>query len=155
MRSAFTLVEVLVAVVIATIVGAGLLQLNSNYSNLFGQIQKKSSSSEVMSIFGLHADLKYNRTDKTLYDLLEDDYEIENDDLRKYLKDQKFAYTEHLVDTITLGEEELGGEFGDYSMDEGSETSALAPVIQFEILDIVFKNKEMQGAILHVRPVEL
>ncbi len=153
MRSAFTLVEVLVATVIATVAGAGLLQLNSNYTYLFSQIKEKSVSSEVVSLIGLHADIKYNKTTKSLYDILDKTYDIENDDLRKYLKDQSFDYTENLVETITFGDEDSEEE--EFSMGESEEVSALAPIIQFELLDIVIKNKQLRGSILHVRLIEL
>ena len=154
MRSAFTLVEVLVATVIATVAGAGLLQLNSNYTHLFSTIKDKSVISEVVSIIGLHADIKYNKTTKSLYDILDKTYDIENDDLRKYLKDQSFDYNEHLVDTITFGEDDLGDE-EEFSMDDTQETSALAPIIQFELIDISIKNKTKRGSILDIRLIEL
>ncbi len=153
MRNAFTLIEVLVATVIATVAGAGLLQLNSNYTNLFTKINEKSISSEVVSLIGLHADIKYNKTTKSLYDILDRSYEIKNDDLRKYLKNQSFDYKEHLVETITFGDE--GQEEEEFSMGDSNEVSALAPVIQFELIDIAIKNKQLQGSILHVRLIEL
>ncbi len=153
MRNAFTLIEVLVATVIATVAGAGLLQLNSNYTNLFTKINEKSISSEVVSLVGLHADIKYNKTTKSLYDILDRSYEIKNDDLRKYLKNQSFDYKEHLVETITFGDE--GQEEEEFSMGDSNEVSALAPVIQFELIDIAIKNKQLQGSILHVRLIKL
>jgi prepilin-type N-terminal cleavage/methylation domain-containing protein len=153
MRSGFTLVEVLVATVIATVAGAGLLQMNSNYTKLFTHIQEKSLSSETVSLIGLHADIKYNKTSKTLFDILDKTYEIDNDDLRKYLKDQKFDYSEHLVETITFGED--GEEEEAFSMGESEDVSALAPVIQFEIIEVSIKNKDLRGSILHVRSIEL
>lgn len=154
MRSAFTLIEVLVATVIATVAGAGLLQLNSNYTYLFSKIKDKSVGSEIVSIIGLHADIKYNKTTKSLYDILDKTYDIKNDDLRKYLKDEKFDYSEHLVETITFGEDGEKQE-KESGMDDTQETSALAPVIQFELIDVGIKNKNLQNSILHVRLVKL
>ena len=155
MRKAFTLVEVLVATVIATVAGAGLLQLNSNYTYLFSSIKDKSVISEVVSIVGLHADVKYNKTTKSLYDILDKTYEIENDDLRKYLKDQSYDYNEHLIDTITFGEDELGEDKEEFSMDDTQETSAMAPIIQFELIDVNIKNKTQRGSIMDIRLIEL
>lgn len=153
MRSAFTLIEVLVATVIATVAGAGLLQLNSNYTNLFVKIKEKSVSSEVVSLVGLHANIKYNKTKKSLYDILDRTYEIKNDDLRKYLKDQSFDYSENLVETITFGDEDFEEE--EFSMGDSNDVSALAPIIQFELIDVAISNKELRGSILHVRLVKL
>jgi len=153
MRSAFTLIEVLVATVIATVAGAGLLQMNSNYTKIFSRIKEKSLSSETVSLIGLHTNIKYNKTSKTLFDILDNTYEIDNDDLRKYLKDQKFDYKENLVETITFGED--GEEDEDFSMGDNKDVSALAPVIQFEIINVSIINRELSGSILHIRPIKL
>lgn len=155
MRSAFTIIEVVIAAFIATIAGVGLLQMNANYAFLFGRMEQKSISSEVLSLVGFHADQKYHKTTKTLEELLDRTYDIQNDDLRKWLGDTKLDYTEHLIETITLGEEELGGDFGNYEMEDSSETSALAPVIQFELLEIHVEGERIRGSVLHVRPVRL
>ncbi|MEJ2468886.1 MAG: prepilin-type N-terminal cleavage/methylation domain-containing protein, partial [Campylobacterales bacterium] len=80
MRSAFTIIEVLAAVAIATIVGAAMLKMNS--SNLFflGQLKQTSQVSEDLAVAALHADKRFNRDDKSLYDLMEGAYAIDNDD---------------------------------------------------------------------------
>ncbi len=155
MRSAFTIIEVVIAAFIATLAGVGLLQMNANYAFLFERMEHKSISSETLSLVGLHANIKYHKTTKTLEDLLDRTYEIENDDLRKWLGDTKLDYTEHLIETITLGEEELGGDFGSYEMDESVERSVVAPVIQFELLEIHVEGETVRGSVLHVRPVTL
>jgi len=150
MRSAFTLIEVLVATVIASIAGMALLQMNSNNTHLFKQIQYRSSNSESVSLIALHSDKKYNKTCKSLYDILDTTYDIKNDDLRKYLKDTKVDYNEKVIETITFGESESSEE--SEMMEEGMSTSA--PVIQFELVQIVVKNQEGQNAILTARMFE-
>jgi prepilin-type N-terminal cleavage/methylation domain-containing protein len=152
MRSAFTLIEVITAAAIASIAGMALLQMNSNYAFLFTKLQKVSTMSEKISIVGQHADLKYKRTTKSLYDILDRTYEIDNDELRKYLKDQRFDYNERLVATITFGEEGESEE-EEFSMDDTQESPAVAPLIQFELLQISIKNKKEQGMILHTRAI--
>ncbi len=151
MRHAFTLVEVIAATAIASIAGMALLQMNSNYAFLFSKLQKVSTMSEKISIIGNHADTKYNRTTKTLYDILDRTYTIDNDDLRKYLKDQKYNYKERLVATITFGEEEI--EEDEFSMGDSQEVSTAAPLIQFELIQISIKNDSEQGMILQTRPL--
>ena len=151
MRNAFTLVEVIAATAIASIAGMALLQMNTNYAFLFTKLQKVSTMSEKISIIGNHADTKYNRTSKTLYDILDRTYTIDNDDLRKYLKDQKYDYKERLVATITFGEEEIEEEA--FSMGDSQEMSADSPLIQFELIQISIKNDSEQGMILHTRPI--
>ncbi len=151
MRTAFTLVEVIAAAAIASIAGIALLQMNSNYIFLFSKLQKVSTMSEKISIIGNHADIKYNRTSKTLYDILDRTYTIDNDDFRKYLKEQKFDYNERLIATITFGEENMQEE--EFSMSDSEETSDIAPIIQFELMQISIKNNSEQGMILQTRPL--
>ncbi len=156
MRKAFTLIEVLVATVIATIAGMALLQMNSNNTHLFKQIQYRSSNSEPISIIALHSDKKYHRTTKSLYDILDNTYDIKNDDLRKYLKDAKIDYTEKVIEIITFGESEMDEESQESQMRDKSEVmekemSTSAPIIQFELVQIVIKNEESKNAILTAR----
>ncbi len=156
MRKAFTLIEVLVATVIATISGMALLQMNSNNTHLFKQIQYRSSNSEPISIIALHSDKKYHRTTKSLYDILDNTYDIKNDDLRKYLKDAKIDYTEKVIEIITFGESEMDEESQESQMRDKSEVmekemSTSAPIIQFELVQIVIKNEESKNAILTAR----
>ncbi|MEA1918825.1 MAG: prepilin-type N-terminal cleavage/methylation domain-containing protein [Campylobacterota bacterium] len=151
MRSAFTLVEVIAATAIASIAGLALLQMNSNYAFMFSKLKQSSTMSEQISLIGNHADSKYHRTSKTLYDILDRTYTIDNDDLRKYLKDKKFDYNERLVATISFGEEEMEEE--EFSMGDSQETSAAAPIVQFELIQVSIKNSETQGMILHTRPI--
>jgi prepilin-type N-terminal cleavage/methylation domain-containing protein len=158
MRQGFTLIEVVAAVAIATISGAALLQMSANSLNFFTKIHEKSLVSEELSLVGAHADIKFNRTTKSLDDILDRSYNIDNDELRDYLKAQTFDYNEVVLETITLDEDSLGD-----SEDEESEIaedirdtqdptqSALAPVIQFEIVQVSIKNKKEHGSILQVR----
>ena len=154
MRSAFTLVEVLVATAIATVSGAALLQMNTNSTLLFEKIIAKSSISEKLSLFGLHGDIKYNRTTKSLYDILDRRYEIKNDELRKFLKDQSYDYQEKVVETISF-DDEPSNETGDESTDQFYNDEEVAPpLIQFEIIQIFVKSKIDKGIIYQVRLVD-
>ncbi len=162
MRNAFTLIEVLVATVIATIAGMALLQMNSNNTHLFKQIQYRSSNSEPISIIALHSDKKYHRTTKSLYDILDNAYDIKNDDLRKYLKDTKIDYREKVIDIIAFGESEMDEASQESQMGDMSERSEMmekemstsAPIIQFELIQIVIKSDESKNAILTARMFE-
>ncbi len=156
MRSAFTLIEVLVATIIASIAGMALLQMNANNTHLFKQIQYRSSNSEMLSLIALHNDVKYNKTTKTLDDILDNTYTIANDDLRKYLKETRIDYNEKVIELITFGASEE--ETPDVSMADQETTmaqdeqmSGVAPVIQFELVQIIVKNDEGKNAILTAR----
>ncbi|UFS62158.1 prepilin-type N-terminal cleavage/methylation domain-containing protein [Sulfurimonas sp. HSL-3221] len=155
MRPAFTLVEVLAAVAIAAIAGAALLKMNS--SNLFflGQLEQTSRMTEDLAVASLHADKRFHRSDKTLYDLLRDSYTIENDDLRAYLKSQQFRYTETLVDTISFDTgmltegAETGKEFGARDI----EAAGAVPPIQFELIQVTLSAERRHGSMLTIRPI--
>ncbi len=158
MRAGFTLIEVLVATVIASIAGMALLQMNSNNMHLFKQIQYRSSNSETLSLIALHNDKKYNRTTKELFVILDDTYDITNDDLRKYLKETKIDYSEKLIELITFGasEDEMSqsNTMAEQEMSmaqEQQQVSGVAPVIQFELIQIIVKNDEGKNAILSAR----
>ncbi len=150
MRGAFTLIEVLVATVIASIAGMALLQMNSNNMHLFKQIQYRSSNSEPISLIALHGDKKYNKTTKSLYDILGKTYDIKNDDLRKYLKDYRVDYNEMLIETIKFDESEAEAENDEMIQEE--DTSV--PIIQFELIQIVAKTEQGQNAILTARIIK-
>jgi prepilin-type N-terminal cleavage/methylation domain-containing protein len=153
MRSGFTLIEVLVAAVIASVAGLALLKTNGSNTLLFTKLMGYSRASEELSLVGVHADKRFNRTTKSLYDILDRSYDIVNDDLRKHLKSVKYTYNETLVDTITFGEE--GVKENDESQEEGAEEDVAAgvPLIQFELIRVSIKNDSLHGSILKVRPL--
>jgi prepilin-type N-terminal cleavage/methylation domain-containing protein len=155
MRSAFTLVEVLAAVAIATIAGAAMLKMNS--SNLFflGQLKQTSQVSEDLAVAALHADKRFNRNDESLFDLMGDTYAIDNDDLRRYLKAQNYRYSETVADTISFGTGMLTGSEEDDNGNEAAnvEAAAAVPMIQFELISITLASDKRHGSIMQIRPM--
>ena len=140
MRPAFTLVEVLAAAMIATIAGIALLQMNSQNLFLFSRLTQKASVSETLSLVGNHADSRFNHTTKSLYDLLDNTYEIENDELRKYLQDQKYDYSERVVATVSFNSEGMSEQNASFT-DEEMQDAASAPLIQFELVQVGVKTR--------------
>ena len=153
MRRGFTLVEVLVATVIAMIVGVALLKISSSNLQLFERLHVKSFEDEMISIAGIHGDPMLNRTTKTLYDILEDTYEITNDELRKRLKDTRYDYRESVVDTVIFGSPVENKNSDEIPFDSITdvETPENSPLIQFEIMHIQLKNSHFNDSILQVR----
>jgi len=157
MRGAFTLIEVLAAVAIASIAGIALLKMNSSHLFLLGKLQNYSVINEVLAVGAMHNAVTYNRSDKTLYDLLEADYTIGNDDLRQYLKSQKYTYTETVADTITFDAGMFSSDMNASEEMEKSdnaaveEAAAAAPLIQFELVKITLKDGTRHGSILQIR----
>jgi len=153
MRPAFTLVEVIAAAAIASLAGIALLQMNSQSMFLFSRLKETSAMSEKLSIVGNHADKRFNHTSKTLYDILGGTYEIENDELRKYLESRKFDYSERVVETITFGGEDSGETEEDAYTQKAMEDAAAAPLIQFELVQVGIRDEDEHGAVLMARPL--
>lgn len=155
MRPGFTLVEVVAAAAIASIAGIALLQMNSQSIFLFSRLRETASAAELLSIVGNHADSRFNRTEKSLYDLLDGTYTIDNDELRRYLQRERISYTERLVDTIGLdGSTANVGDSPEMGQTQKElEDAAAAPIIQFELVQVVMKTKDLHGAILVARPL--
>lgn len=154
MRPAFTLMEVLVAAMIASVAGLALMQTSSNNNFLFERLKHVASMSEQVSVIGFNGDIAYNRTTKSLYDMLDKRYLIDNDELRTYLKDKKFDYREQVAETITFGEsgmQEIEDE-NPFSMDESDSKSA--QLLQFELIRISIKNDTEQGMILRAKGLD-
>ena len=155
MRSGFTLIEIMIAAAITSIVGMALLAMSNNTTHLFNTIKSSSNMAESLSLIGAHGDLKYNHTEKTLYDILDKSYTIDNDELRRFLQKSRYSYNEKVIDTITFGED------GEIKEDDNTEQEELnredlenqAPLIQFELIQISIKNPTSKGYILQVRPI--
>ncbi len=152
MREGFTMVEVLVAAVIASFAGMALLQTNNSNTLLFSKLKSLSESTEELSLVATHADKRFNRSNKSLYDILDRQYDIQNDDFRKYLKETKYDYTETLIDTIIFGDDGEAENSEDTNMlyEENSES---VPTLQFELIKISIRNETSHGAIIKIRPL--
>lgn len=152
MRAAFTLVEVIAAAAIASIAGIALLQMNSQSTFLFSRLTETAGAAETLSLVGNHADKRFNHTTKSLYDLLGDTFDIQNDELRKLLQEQKYDYNENVVETVSLGSDMNASVSEEYSEEDRAD-AANAPVIQFELIQVAIKRKGMHGAVLTARPL--
>jgi prepilin-type N-terminal cleavage/methylation domain-containing protein len=115
MSRGFTLIEVLVSIIILSVVVVGLFEISSNNKNNFMFLTNKNEFDRLSSLAFIHNDQKHHNSDKELYELIRADYTIDDDDLRKYLKEKKIHYT-HEEFTIF-------NPLDDSSEDEGSESS--------------------------------
>ena len=77
MRKAFTLLEVMVAVVIISVVIAALIQMMGNSSNLFSKVKTESSFGQYTSF--LIASPDYGFEDKSVtFDKFTDEFELDS-----------------------------------------------------------------------------
>lgn len=86
-RAAFTLIEVMVAVMIVSLVIGAMFQLRGNTNHLFMKMQQREAKSDYMTFVLWNKEYGYNSEDVTLYRLLED-FDVESE-LRRELKSQK------------------------------------------------------------------
>ncbi|HIP20149.1 MAG TPA: prepilin-type N-terminal cleavage/methylation domain-containing protein [Sulfurimonas sp.] len=102
-RSAFTLVEVMVAVVIVSVVIAALLQMQGNTTHKFFAIKEMMKTNQYSS-FLLSTSDKYSfESSKIDMKRLVDEFELEND-LRRRLKSMKVEIDYEELTTIDTSE---------------------------------------------------
>ncbi|MBC8236692.1 MAG: prepilin-type N-terminal cleavage/methylation domain-containing protein [Helicobacteraceae bacterium] len=122
-KEAFTLIEVMVAVVIVSVVIVAMIQMYANNTHIFISLQKQSKTNQYSSFF--IGNEEYGFEDKTIsLDDLVRDYDLHND-LRRKLKEIKaeLLYTE--VETIDLSESSPGE---DEDLNDGSASSMVLEV---------------------------
>ena len=99
--------EILISVMIITVVAFSLLKIFSQNRAFAIYIDKRpliSFSSTLYSFIDLS---KYNKSEKNVYDLIYQDFDIKNDEVRKYLKDSK-RVIEVDEEQLIFEDEEMG-----------------------------------------------
>ncbi len=96
MRKSFTLAEIIIAVVIISFLGMGLLKLQQNSINFFEFMINKMELSNALSIASVDGDIKYNNLEKELDAILDVKFIIDLEKFKELLK-QKLTYKEEEV----------------------------------------------------------
>ena len=105
MRKSFSLIEVMIATVIIAIVGLTLLQMGTRHQKMDDYIEQKSKIANYLSITAFHHDPTFNKSDKTPYDYLKNDYTIDHLEIKQLLDRDPFYYIEQEVGIIDFGDE--------------------------------------------------
>jgi len=127
-RSAFTLIEVMVAVMIVSVVIAAIYKMQGDRHNMFFQLQERVDNNHNLSL--LLWNQKYGFEDeKTDLYKLSDEFEVD-DDLRRKLKSSKVEVLYDTIEQVDMSEYEEGSstsvfEIGKSSLKLGSYSSAL------------------------------
>lgn len=107
-KNAFTLIEVMVAVMIISVVIIALIQMYANNTHIFISLKKQTKTNQYSSF--LIGNEKYGFEDKSIsMDDLVDDFDL-RDELRRKLKNIKLNVVYKEVDRIDLSESESESE---------------------------------------------
>ena len=105
MRRGFSLIEVMIATVIIAVVGLALLQMGTRHQKMDDYIEQKSLVANCLAITAFHHDPTFNKTEKTPYDYLKNDYTIDHFELKQLLERDRFYYVEQEVGIVDFGDE--------------------------------------------------
>lgn len=144
MRKAFTLVEVLIAAVLVSVVVIGLFQSSQNNLLLIDFAKKKEATNEIFSLILLNENEEWNRSEKDLYEFVKDKFDIKNDDLKTYLKNQKVLYSQEEANLIDLSEA-YAEKLLDIKDENLQNIQELLPKIQVDKLLISSKEHKVYG----------
>ena len=103
-KKAFTLIEVMVAVMIISVVIMALLQMNGNTAHLFSKFNSQLKINQYASLFIANKNYGFEKEDIKLDDLLID-FDVD-DKLRRELKNIKVELIYEVLDNIDLSESE-------------------------------------------------
>lgn len=105
LRDAFTLIEVMVAVMIISVVIMALIEMFANNTHIFMSLKKQTKTNQYSSL--LISNQNYGFEDKNIYlDDLVSDFNLEND-LRRELKEIKTKVIYQELQTIDTAEQDL------------------------------------------------
>ena len=131
-RAAFTLIEMMIAVMIISVVVAALLELQTNNTKIFERMTKKEHLQHYTSLL-LGSKYGFEKESLTLDRLIER-FDVD-DDLRRELKKIKLKIGYDTLETIDLSQ--MGDEVLDEQMQEGDSASSMSlevgrSVLRFE-----------------------
>ena len=144
-KPAFTLIEVMIAVMIISVVIAALLQMRGNSTFLFINMNKKSQVNQFATFFVDNDKYGYENTSTSLDELVSE-FDMEND-LRRELKNNKIEliYQElKVIDMADFVSDDTQESYED-------ETSDGVPTMIFELGKTILKTKDSSVSLLRIR----
>ncbi len=107
-KSAFTLMEVMVAVMIVSVVIAAIIQMRGNSAFMYEQIDKNKHINQYLSFLVANEEYGYEKTDTTMKKLC-DDFELDSE-LRREFSDIKLDIDYNEIDTLDMSEYDENSE---------------------------------------------
>ena len=149
MRRAFTLLEVMIAVMIISVVIAALIEMGGNSSHIFAKIKTDSKVGQYASLL-INAK-NYGFEDKTIsLDKLTDQFQLDRE-LRERLKSQKAKIIYTKLESIDLSEFDAEeSELDDLDDGSGEEKQVNSNMV-FEIGKTTLKLDHTSTSLLRLR----
>jgi len=149
MRKAFTLIEVMVAVVIISVVIMAILELYSNNSHIFSTLGKKGRTNQYASFIIANPDYGFENKKTNLYELLSD-FDLEND-LRRRLKETKVEVIYQELEIIDMAEfDEEGEESLEIATEDLTDSTNDSGMI-FEIRISIVKLRDASASLIRIQ----
>lgn len=105
MKKAFSLMEVIIAVTLISIVLTALLESKNNNINLLGRVNSSITNDSFIACAMLLSDLNATNKDEKVY--LKDQFDLKDDDLRKYIKNIVVVKKVEQLDPLEFDDENL------------------------------------------------
>jgi len=145
-RSAFTLIEVIVAVMIVSVVIASLLQMRGNTTHKLLSIQEMIRTNQYSSfLLTLGDKYGFERSHISMNQLV-DDFDLESD-LRRKLKTMKVEIDYEELETIDTSDFEETAEEEDFTDEEQEGSTGIV----FEIGKTKLKSDDISLQLIRVR----
>ena len=144
-RKAFTLIEVMVAVLIISVVIMALFEMQGNNSHFFSKFYKKIQVNQMVSFFISNKKNGFEKEDIYLDDLLSE-FKLENE-LRRKLKEVKVELD--YEELVQLGMNEDGEESEDVFSDENEEETESE--VSLEVGKTIIKLDDTTASIVRLR----
>lgn len=151
-KPAFTLIEVMVAVVIISVVIMALLELFSNNTHIFSKLEKENKVNQYISFLMNNEDYGFSDEKLTLNDLVPD-FDLESD-LRQELKSQKVELVYQELDSIDMSEydpdEDENNPVNDEEFNPNEKEQGSSNLV-FEIGRSVLKSSDSSASFIRIR----
>jgi len=149
-KKGFTLIEVMVAVMIVSVVIASLLQLNANNTNFFSMLKMQKDNDQYLTFFIDNKKYGFENEDKIpLYRVIEEFNFNLDDDFRRELKAKEIDIKYQTISTIDLSEFDQTSGFS--NEEDQARRKKINNSLVFEIGKTIVQRPTSSVALLRVR----
>lgn len=100
---AFSLIEMIIAVALVSVIGLALIQSAANNHRLIGNVIEQSDTYRAYTYGLLFSDQEIYFTQTNLYDLIKDRFEIRGDEISTIMKDKQIGnYQQNIISSIPI-----------------------------------------------------